>query len=31
MGGSVLARTDKSTSLFHTDGHTLLARSVAQK
>jgi len=31
MGGSVPVRADKSTSLFHTDGHTLLASSVAQK
>jgi hypothetical protein len=31
MGGSVPARADKSTTLFHTDGHTLLASSVAQK
>jgi hypothetical protein len=31
MGGSVPARADKSTTLFHTDGHTLLASSAAQK
>jgi hypothetical protein len=31
MGGSVSARVDKSTTLFHTDGHTLLASSAAQK
>jgi hypothetical protein len=30
-GGSVPARADKSTTLFDTDGHTLLASSAAQK
>jgi len=30
-GGIGAGRADKSTTLFHTDGHTLLASSAAQK